>query len=111
MITKKLSLFMLFLALLALLLTGCGGRAPAQPPAQPPVQNGSEPVEEPTPEKAVALIETLCIRCHNLNRVYQERDKELWPDIVTRMVNKSPGLLTNEEYSLVVEYLQENYGK
>ncbi len=98
----------------ALLATGCGRNAPAQPPVQPPTQNAPEqpPAENgPAPEIAAALVEGRCAHCHTLDKVYRERDAQLWPGIVTRMISLSPGLLTADEYNLVVEYLQENYEK
>jgi len=101
LILKKLSIFLLILTTFTILTTGCGRSAPAQPPAQ----NG------PSPDVAAALVEGRCARCHTLDKVYRERNAQLWPGIVTRMVNMSPGLLTDDEYNLVVEYLQENYGK
>jgi hypothetical protein len=102
---KKLSSFLLVLTMFVLLVTGCARSAPAQPPVQPPAENG------PAPDVAATLVEGRCARCHALDLVYRERDAQLWPGIVTRMVSLSPGLLTDDEYSLVVEYLQENYGK
>jgi len=106
---KKLSIFLLLLTIFALLVAGCGSSAPAQPPTQPPAQPPVQ--EEPAPEEAAALVESRCARCHALDIVYRERDSLLWPGIVTRMIANSPGLLTDDEYSQVVEYLQENYGK
>ncbi|MBT9169488.1 MAG: hypothetical protein DDT19_02848 [Syntrophomonadaceae bacterium] len=91
MIPKKLSIFLLFLTIFALLATGCGRNAPAQPPEQPPAENG------PAPEMAAALVEDRCARCHTLDKVYRERDAQLWPGIVTRMISFSPGLLSTDE--------------
>jgi len=106
---KKLSIYLLAVTIFAFLVTGCGSSAPAQPPAQPPVETPAE--NDPALEEAAALVAGRCARCHTLDQVYRERDAQLWPGIVTRMVSLSPGLLTDDEYNLVVEYLQENYGK
>lgn len=109
---KKNSKCMMFLLVLAALLLVAGCNSGSQP-TEPPAQNGpgaEEPAEQVS-ANAEALVEDRCARCHNLDRVYRERDAELWPDIVTDMVKKSPGLLTDEEYGIVVEFLQKNYAK
>ena len=85
----------LIVFLLGFVLTGCG---PAQEPAAP---------DEP----AVALIENRCSTCHGLDQIYTERNPEEWPGIVETMLEKSPGLLDDSEFELVVEYLQEYYAK
>ncbi|EEG78088.1 c-type cytochrome [Dethiobacter alkaliphilus] len=54
------------------------------------------------------LVEERCSQCHGLDQVYRERGN--WPATVDRMVDKRPGLLDDDEYDLVVEYLEENYG-
>ncbi|MDW7683419.1 MAG: cytochrome c [Bacillota bacterium] len=104
---KKWLVLLLLLALVLVLAAGCGNGD-----TQPPDQN--EPGEEPNnePLTAEALIEARCSSCHIVDRVYsRDRDKDSWPEIVTRMVSKSPGLLSDEEYEIVVNYLQENYSK
>jgi mono/diheme cytochrome c family protein len=103
-VKKSKYIFLFLLSLVVFVIVGCGtGENQDPPPDQ------EEPVT--TPIDAATLVENRCAECHNLERVYRKRDKELWPDIVTTMVKKSPGLLTNEEIQLVEEYLQDNYSK
>lgn len=105
---KKRLLIGLVLALLVFALLGC---APAEEPAEPANDEADEPeVENDVDDPAVSLIEARCSDCHDLGRVYQERETEEWPAIVESMVDRAPGLLDDEEFNLVVEYLQENYG-
>jgi nitrate/TMAO reductase-like tetraheme cytochrome c subunit len=89
---KKLRLILLIMLITAFAV-GCGGKD--ERPATGPQQ----------------LIESRCVRCHNLDRVYVARDSDEWPEIVELMVRKSPRLLTESEIDEVVKYLQENYGQ
>ncbi len=79
-------------------------------PYEEPEEEEHEEVEEGEPLSGEALIEDRCTRCHGLDRVYVERREGSWRGIVESMVDKSPGLLDDEEFDAVVEYLQENYG-
>jgi mono/diheme cytochrome c family protein len=108
-VQRKLIILLLLLSLVAVFAIGCGATEPTQPPA-------NNDNEENDPGNGIALdgaalVEDRCAGCHNLDRVYREYDKERWPDIVSIMVQKQPGLLDDQEYERVVDYLQENYGK
>ena len=105
---KKLFIITLALTLMAFGLIGC---SPAEEPAEPDEDEALE-MEADNGEEypAVTVIEDRCSSCHDLGRVYRETETKRWPAIVERMVDKSPGLLDDEEFDLVVEYLQENYG-
>ena len=93
------ALLFILLALL-LVLPGCG--------------NGQESAGEEGANTAVSgqeLVESRCINCHNLDKIYQVRDKDQWQGIVEEMIGLSPGLLNNMEKEEVVLFLQENYGQ
>ncbi|MBS4030136.1 MAG: hypothetical protein KGZ63_01750 [Clostridiales bacterium] len=94
--------FLLLLLLFVFIVSGCGSK-PAQP-VDPPGQ------EEPVLAEAELLINSRCSQCHGVNQVYRMKRKDAWPGIVDRMMSKSSGLLDDQEYELVVEFLQENYG-
>lgn len=102
--------FLLLLTLLIFTIVGCGSQ-PTQPkePADPPAQE--EPVgEEPAFSEAELLINARCSQCHGTEQIYRTRKKDAWPGIVQRMMSKASGMLDDQEYELVVEFLQDNYG-
>lgn len=88
---KKIILFLFMTAITAAVSVGCGSG-------------------DSTPLDGATLVQQRCARCHTLERVEQEYERDRWPGIVTEMIQRSPGLLNEEEYDIVVEYLQENYG-
>ncbi len=100
----KKNIFLLILAvlLISVVVAGCAGRDTGSPPTQGDT-NGAVDAGE--------LVESRCARCHNLSQVHQIRDKDSWPGIVSTMIGKSPGLLSENEKEAVIEYLQENYGR
>jgi competence protein ComEA len=57
------------------------------------------------------LVEQVCTYCHNLNRL---RDKELsreeWRGLIKGMISEGAPV-TDEEFSIILEYLTKNYGK
>ena len=105
---KKVSM-LLCLSIFLLLIFIFAGCAPDDSKEEAEVEEYEE-TEEEEPLPAEALIEDRCTQCHGLDRVHVEKSKEEWPEIVERMVDQSPGLLDDEEFDVVVDYLQENYG-
>jgi mono/diheme cytochrome c family protein len=103
---KKFVILLLLLTLVLAVAVGCGNGGADSPDPN----DNEEPNDEPV-LSAQELVEQRCSTCHNLDRVLRERNEDQWPGIVTTMVNKSPGLLDDEEYDLVVEFLQENYSR
>ena len=101
MSNKKFFVFFLLFALITVVAVGCGDDAGQTP--DPGNNNENETVLT-----GADLVDDRCIECHNLDRVYRERDD--WPQVVERMLGYSPNLLTEEERVLVIEYLEENYG-
>ncbi len=94
--------FWFALLILALFIAaGCGGKN---------VSPGSQPEPEPAPD-GKKLVETRCVRCHNLSQATRAQSREKWPETVQQMIQKSPGLLTESETAAVVLYLQENHSR
>ena len=93
---------LLGVAILLLLATGalsaCGG-ASEQPPA-----------EESAALDGEALLEDRCTSCHGLDRTTSaQKTQAEWEETVSRMVDKG-AQLNDEEQSVLVDYLAENYG-
>lgn len=135
---KKFFITIALVTLLLLLLTACGKsetpaptavvEAPLQqatiPPTLAPVQT-TAPVavaqtEAPAPQQPPPaapsidgreLLESRCISCHSLDRVTKKTaTQEEWGQIVTRMIGGGAEL-TDEEKSILVQYLAETYKK
>ena len=61
-------------------------------------------------EKARALFLDACTACHTLERVRQQRlGKEEWRHLIAGMLSEGVPL-TDDEMSLLVEYLAQNFG-
>jgi mono/diheme cytochrome c family protein len=61
-------------------------------------------------EKARALFLDACTACHTLERVRQQRlSKEEWRHLIAGMLSEGVPL-TDDETSLLVDYLAENFG-
>jgi len=61
-------------------------------------------------EKARALFLDACTACHTLERVRQQRlGKEEWRRLIAGMLSEGVPL-TDDEVSMLVEYLAENFG-
>lgn len=105
---KVVFLALVLLISLSLIIAGCG---PEEEPGEKEPEK-EEAVEE-VDEMAMGeeLIQDRCAECHGLDQVYTEKAEDEWPGIVDHMIEKSEGLLDDEEYDIVVDYLQENYSK
>lgn len=91
-----LPVFIIFF-LVILIIVGCG------PPPTP------EPTPTPTPHPGKAVLSSRCISCHQLNRVENAAfDEEGWQLVVDRMVLNG-AQLSDEQVSLVVDYLVQTY--
>ncbi|HEX4275374.1 MAG TPA: hypothetical protein VHZ74_08480 [Bryobacteraceae bacterium] len=61
-------------------------------------------------EKARALILDACTACHTLERVERQRlNEDQWHGVIAGMLSEGVPL-TDEETTLVVEYLAANFG-
>ena len=89
------------LILLILWVVGCTSNV-AKPTGGNSVSNGQAFTGE-------QLVANRCAQCHSLDRVNRDRAQNDWPTFITRMMSKSPSLLTTEQGTLVVGYLQQSY--
>jgi cytochrome c5 len=61
-------------------------------------------------DRAKDLVESVCILCHEFARVErQELTKEEWAGVIKGMLAEGAPL-TDEEFSMVVDYLAKTYG-
>jgi hypothetical protein len=61
-------------------------------------------------DRAKELVESVCILCHEFARVKrQELSKEEWAGVIRGMLAEGAPL-TDEEFSMVVDYLAKTYG-
>jgi mono/diheme cytochrome c family protein len=57
------------------------------------------------------LVEDVCTYCHNLDRLSgKELSREEWRGLTKGMISEGPPV-TDEELSLILDYLAKNYGK
>ncbi len=62
------------------------------------------------PERAKELVESVCVLCHEFARVErQELSKDEWAGVIKGMLAEGAPL-TDEEFSMVVDYLAKTYG-
>jgi hypothetical protein len=86
------------------MLTGCKSDS-AQPTQAPPVAPA-----EPSTIDAANLLETRCSVCHSPDRAKQAtKTHDEWDQTVTRMIGKG-AQLTEEENTVLVDYLTKTYG-
>ncbi|NLZ38797.1 MAG: cytochrome c [Firmicutes bacterium] len=102
---KKNNLWVLLLLLLtAVIFVGCS--------IIEGTNDNKKPLGQETKLTGQQLVESRCSQCHTLDRLTsKERDNSEWRKQAERMLDKSPDLLTEEEYELVVSYLQEQNSK
>jgi hypothetical protein len=102
--TKGVYGTVLFLLLMVLLVSACGGtRDPSAP--------GEEGVNAPTGLDGKVLLEERCTRCHDLGRVEKaSMNRDGWQANVDRMVDKGANL-TAEEQEVLIDYLAATYGQ
>jgi hypothetical protein len=57
------------------------------------------------------LVEDVCTYCHNLDRLRgKELNREEWRDLTKGMISEGAPV-TDEELSVILDYLTKNYGK
>jgi cytochrome c5 len=92
---------------LMVLLAACGS-SPSEP-TQAPAVDTAIPTEAPAVDGA-ALLEVRCSTCHGVERATNlTKTADEWEQTVTRMVGNG-AQLTDDEKSVLVEHLAENYG-
>ena len=98
--SKKLLLgLVVLLVMTAGLVSACGGAPSEQTPAEEPVAIDGE-----------TLLEDRCTECHGLERATSaQKTRAEWEETVTRMVERGAEL-NDDEKTVLVDYLAENYG-
>lgn len=62
-------------------------------------------------EKAGALFEAKCSKCHSVDRPRQKnKSQEAWTHTVKRMQSKNPGWFNDDEAKVLIEYLSRTQG-
>src|SRR5579863_3211998 len=57
------------------------------------------------------LVEDVCTYCHNLDRLRgKELSREEWRGLIKGMISEGAPV-TDEEYSMILDYLVKNYGR
>jgi competence protein ComEA len=57
------------------------------------------------------LVEDVCTYCHNLDRLRgKELSREEWRGLTNGMISEGAPV-TDEEYSMILDYLAKNYGR
>ena len=57
------------------------------------------------------LVEDVCTYCHNLDRLRgKELSREEWRGLTNGMISEGAPV-TDEEYSMILDYLVKNYGR
>jgi competence protein ComEA len=57
------------------------------------------------------LVEDVCTYCHNLDRLRgQQLSRDEWRDLTKGMISEGAPV-TDEEYSMILDYLVKNYGR
>ena len=92
---------------LMILVAACGS-SPSEP-TQAPAVDTAIPTEAPAVDGAT-LLEARCSTCHGVERATNlTKTADEWEQTVTRMVGNG-AQLTDDEKSVLVEHLAENYG-
>ena len=91
------------LVVVTVILSACGGSPAGQPASD-------EPAEELLALDGETLLKDRCTDCHDLDRTTRaQKTREEWDDTVARMVDKGTKL-TDEEQTVLVDYLAATYG-
>jgi len=104
---KKTLLVSFALLLLVLLLTACSlSKTPTQPAASN-TQDVSTPQTSSINGKK--LLDTRCTVCHSTVRITQKKGTyDEWEQIVSNMISRG-AVLSEEEKTILVQYLADNY--
>lgn len=67
--------------------------------------------ESPPKDRGRELVEDVCTYCHNLDRLRgKELSREEWRGLTKGMISEGAPV-TDEEFSMILDYLAKNYGK
>ena len=65
----------------------------------------------PAKERGRELVAEVCTYCHNLDRLLgKELSREEWRGLTKGMISEGAPV-TDEEFSMILDYLTKNYGK
>jgi len=68
-------------------------------------------VEAQLKDRGRELVEDVCTYCHNLDRLRgKELNREEWRGLTKGMISEGAPV-TDEEYSMILDYLAKTYGK
>ncbi len=71
----------------------------------------SAPNTSPTKDRGRELVEDVCTYCHNLDRLRgKELSREEWWGLTKGMISEGAPV-TDEELSIILDYLAKHYGK
>lgn len=66
--------------------------------------------EPPKKDRGRELVEDVCTYCHNLDRLQgKQLNREQWSGLIKGMISEGAPV-TDEEFSLILDYLSKNYG-
>jgi len=100
---RKFWVVTLILILLAILVVSCSSAGTTAAPAS--VSSGSET----TAINGKTLLETRCTACHSLDQVVnQTGTADEWKSVVDSMIQRG-AKLSNDEATVLVKYLAENF--
>ena len=96
--SKRMSLGLVaLLVIAATVVTACGSTS-------------GGPTEEPVSIDGETLLQERCTECHGLERTTSaEKTRAEWDETVTRMMDRGAEL-SDEEKTVLVDYLAETYG-
>ena len=83
--------------------------APAPPTAPAPtVQPATEAAAAPVDaNKGKTLLETECVKCHNIERVTGFSENISWKEIVDRMITKHGAKISTEDAAIITDHLDK----
>ena len=122
---KRIALAIVIFLLTVFVFTGCGQTAVEPKPEAVVEADADVIIEEDTVLESETdtnvltgsfsmtgqeLIQVRCSSCHDLNKVFRDKNADQWPMTVDRMINKG-AVLNVQERDQVIDYLQTNYSK
>lgn len=67
--------------------------------------------KSPAQDRGRELVEDVCTYCHNLDRLQgKQYSREEWSGVIKGMIDQGAPV-TEEEFSIILDYLVKHYGK
>jgi competence protein ComEA len=74
-------------------------------------RNEASPNQAPAKDRGRELVEDVCTYCHNLDRLRgKQLSRDEWRGLIKGMISEGAPV-TDEEFSMILDYLTKNYGK